>query len=119
MHIGKIAPAGALPSAAVLRLVNSDDNVIAGNRFIHIVNVDTCAELHSIYVAHGSTVNIIENKVSENSCGDAIRFRDRSDSNIAKNNTFIDSWAKALIPDGCCDRDRRNDCTKSTRNVLP
>ena len=115
MHIGKIAPAGALPSAAVLRLVNSDDNVIAGNRFIHIVNVDSGAELHSIYAAHGSTGNINENNVSENSCGDAIRFRDRSDSSIVQNKAFIDSWAKALISDWYCDRDRRNDCTKSTQ----
>jgi parallel beta-helix repeat protein len=114
LHIGKIAPAGALPSTAVLRLVNSDDNVIAGNCFIRIVNVEICAQLRFNYVTHGSADNMIEKNVFESSCGDAIRFRDRSDSNIVRNNSFIDSWAKAPISNRYCDREKWTDCTKST-----
>mgnify|MGYP001566953526 CR=1 FL=1 len=113
-NIGQIARAGAAPSTAVVRLVNSDDNVIASNRFIHIVNLEGCARLHSIYVAHDSTGNKIDDNVFEDSCGDAIRFRDGSHSNIVKNNTFIDAWAKAPISDWYCDSERRGDCTKTT-----
>ena len=114
VNIGQIARAGARPSTAVIRLVNSDDNVIAENRFIHIVNLEQCGHLHSIYVAHDSTGNVIEDNVFEDSCGDAIRFRDRSHSNIAKGNTFIDAWANAPVSDWYCDRERRADCTKTT-----
>ena len=113
-NIGQIARAGAAPSTAVVRLVNSDDNVIASNHFIHIVNLKGCALLHSIYVAHDSTGNVIEDNVFEDSCGDAIRFRDRSHSNIVKGNTFIDAWATAPVSDWYCDSERREDCTKTT-----
>jgi len=112
--IGQIARAGAGPSTAVIRLVNSDDNVIASNRFIHIVNLEGCALLHSIYVAHNSTGNLIEDNVFEDSCGDAIRFRDRSHSNTVKDNTFIDAWAKTPVSDWYCDSESRGDCTKTT-----
>ncbi len=114
VNIGQIARAGAPPSTAVIRLVNSDDNVIAQNRFIHIVNLEGCAHLHSIYVAHNSTGNVIEDNVFEDSCGDAVRFRDGSHSNLVRGNTFIDAWAKAPVSDWYCDRERRADCTKTT-----
>ena len=113
-NIGQIARPGALPSTAVIRLVNADDNVIASNRFVHIVNLEGCARLHSIYVAHDSTGNEISDNVFEDSCGDAIRFRDGSHSNLVKNNTFIDAWAKAPVSDWYCDSRGRNDCTKAT-----
>lgn len=114
VNIGQIARAGARPSTAVIRLVNSDDNVIAENRFIHIVNLEQCAHLHSIYVAHDSTGNVIEDNVFEESCGDAVRFRDGSHSNLVRGNTFTDAWAKAPVSDWYCDRERRADCTKTT-----
>jgi hypothetical protein len=123
-HIGQYARAGARPSTAVIRLVNSDDNVIAGNRFMHNKNSDGCSLLHSIYVAHDSTGNIIEDNVFEDACGDAVRFRDGSHANLVRRNTFIDAWAKAPVSDWYCDRQRRADCTKpgnecpSVNNIL-
>lgn len=113
-NIGQIARADAPPSTAVVRLVNSDDNVIASNRFIHIVNPARCALLHSIYVAHDSTGNVIEDNVFEDSCGDAVRFRDGSHSNLVRGNTFIDAWANAPVSDWYCDSEKRTDCTKPT-----
>jgi len=94
--------------------VNSDDNVIASNRFVRIVNLEACARLHSIYIAHGSTGNVIEDNVFEDACGDAVRFRDGSHSNLVRGNTFIDAWAQAPISDWYCDREMRADCTKPT-----
>ena len=114
VNIGQIARAEARPSTAVIRLVNSDDNVIAENRFIHIVNLEQCGHLHSIYVAHDSTGNVIEDNVFEDSCGDAVRFRDGSHSNLVRGNIFIDAWANAPVSDWYCDRERRADCTKTT-----
>jgi hypothetical protein len=123
-NIGEIARVGSLPSTAVIRLVNSDHNVIKGNHFFHIKNTARCALLHSVYVAHDSTANVIEGNVFEDTCGDAVRFRDGSHSNLVKDNTFIDAWDKAPVSDWYCDRERRSDCTKksgecpSMNNVL-
>jgi len=113
-NIGQIARADAPPSTAAVRLVNSDDNVIASNHFIHIVNPARCAGLHSIYVAHDSTGNVIEDNVFEDSCGDAVRFRDGSHSNLVRGNNFIDAWDKAPVTDWYCDSEKRADCTKPT-----
>jgi hypothetical protein len=111
-HIGDIAHSGAKPSTAAIRLVNSDHNVIARNVFTHIRNNKSCELLHAIYVAHGSTDNLIEGNEFNNSCGDSIRFRDGSNNNVVRNNSFIDSWARSPISDWFCNKDRRSDCTK-------
>jgi Right handed beta helix region len=113
INIGQTS-AESPPSTAVIRLVNSDDNVIKDNRFIHIKNRERCSLLHSIYVAHDSTNNVIEGNIFEDLCGDAIRFRDGSNANLIKDNVFIDAWDKAPVSDWYCDRDRRDDCTKAT-----
>lgn len=110
--IGDIARIGAKPSPAAIRLVNADHNVIAGNEFTRIRNNKSCVLLHAIYVAHGSTDNLIEDNVFSDSCGDAIRFRDASDNNVVRNNSFIDAWARSPVSDWFCNKDRRDDCTK-------
>jgi len=111
-RIGDIARSGAKPSTAAIRLVNADHNVIAGNEFTHIRNNKSCTLLHAIYVAHGSTDNLVEGNVFSDSCGDAIRFRDGSDNNVVRNNSFIDAWARSPVSDWFCNKDRRGDCTK-------
>lgn len=112
--IGDIARDGARPSTAAIRLVNADRNVIAGNTFVHIRNNKSCELLHAIYVAHESTDNIIEDNAFSDSCGDAVRFRDRSDNNVVRNNTFTDAWARSPVSDWFCNRDKRSDCTKAS-----
>lgn len=113
-NIGNIAKSGASPSTAAIRLVNSDRNVIAYNVFTHIRNNESCVLLHAIYVAHESTDNLIEGNYFEDSCGDAIRFRDGSSRNIVRSNTFKNSWYLSPVSDWFCDQDRRSDCTKAS-----
>jgi parallel beta-helix repeat protein len=113
-NIGQIAQPGSKPSTAAIRLVNSDNNIITKNKFINIRNVEKCGLLHAIYVAHDSTDNTISDNTFQDSCGDAVRFRDRSNNNIVLNNTFIDSWDKNPVSDWYCDSTKRNDCTKSS-----
>ena len=117
IEIGNLAREGAPPSTAVLRLVNSDHNVISGNYFGRIRNNKLCGLLHAVYIAHGSTENLIQNNTFENSCGDAIRFRDRSNDNVVRDNNFIDAWALSPVSDWFCnpkDRAERGggQCTK-------
>jgi parallel beta-helix repeat protein len=113
-NIGQIAAPGAKPSTAVIRLVNSDNNLISGNKFINLRNIVQCPSLHAIYAAHDSTRNVISNNVFQDSCGDAIRFRDESHSNIVKNNTFIDAWDKSPVSDWYCDKSKTTSCTKAS-----
>lgn len=111
--IGDIARNGAPPSTAAIRLVNSDKNVIANNVFSNIKNSKRCGMLHAIYVAHGSTDNLIEGNTFEDSCGDAVRFRDQSDNNVVRGNQFSDAWARSPVSDWFCDATERGDCTKA------
>jgi hypothetical protein len=113
-NIGQIARAGAPPSTAVVRMVNSDENVIASNRFVHIVNLEDCARLHSIYVAHDSTGNVIEDNVFEDSCGDAVRFRDGSHSNL-----LLTPGLKPLCPIGIAIATAGRTARRRQENVLP
>jgi hypothetical protein len=112
--IGDIAKTGAKPSTAAIRLVNSDKNIIKNNSFKNIKNTSRCVLLHALYVAHGSTDNIIEGNSFEDSCGDAVRFRDASDNNIVRKNTFIDAWARSPVSDWFCNQGQREDCTKAS-----
>lgn len=112
--IGDIARTGAYPSTAAIRLVNSDKNYIVKNTFREIKNIKQCALLHAIYVAHGSTDNVIEENTFEDSCGDAVRFRDQSNNNIVRRNIFIDAWSRSPISDWFCNKSKRDDCTKSS-----
>jgi parallel beta-helix repeat protein len=113
-QIGDIALSGAKPSTAAIRLVNADHNVFSGNAFTYIRNKKSCGLLHAIYVAHGSTDNLIEDNSFSNSCGDAIRFRDDSGNNTVRNNIFTDAWAKSPVSDWFCNKEQRDDCTKAS-----
>jgi hypothetical protein len=102
------------PSTAAVRLVNADKVQIINNRFEQISNRQRCGLIHALYVAHGSTDNLIEDNNFEDSCGDAIRFRDGSSGNKVVRNAFVDAWADAPISDWYCDASSRKDCTKKT-----
>jgi hypothetical protein len=111
-RVGDISRVGAKPSTAAIRLVNSDRNVIVKNTFTEIRNNDRCPLLHALYVAHGSTDNRIEENLFENSCGDAVRFRDRSDNNVVRKNRFVDAWSRSPVSDWFCNPAQRSNCTK-------
>lgn len=112
-NIGQISSETAEPSTAVIRLVNSDGNMIIRNKFYVMRNRESCVLLHAIYVAHNSTDNLIEENIFEDGCGDAIRFRDESGNNVVKGNKFKNAWHKAPVSDWYCDGSSRDDCTKA------
>src|SRR5690606_31313596 len=58
-RIGNVFDSAVEPSTACVRLVNSDDNEIANNHFVDVVNTRSGALIHAIYVAHRSDRNII------------------------------------------------------------
>lgn len=112
VDIGDVAREGAPPSTAALRLVNSDRNTIVGNQFTRIRNNKLCGLLHALYIAHGSTDNLIEGNTFEDSCGDAVRFRDQSHNNVVRNNNFTDAWSRSPVSDWFCNPAQRSNCTK-------
>jgi hypothetical protein len=85
---------------------------IVNNRFSDIRNRQRCGSLHAVYVAHGSTDNLIKGNTFEKSCGDAVRFRDASGGNRVEGNTFVDAWADAAISDWYCDRSSSEKCSE-------
>lgn len=112
--IGQRKKSQRAPSTAAVRLVNADRVQIINNRFEDVRNRWSCGLIHSIYLAHGSTDNRVEGNTFNDSCGDAIRFRDASGNNRVEGNTFIDAWAEAPISDWYCDTTIVKGCTKKT-----
>jgi hypothetical protein len=110
-NIGQISDPAGEPSAAAIRLVNSDDNQIIKNHFINIRNINRCGALHSIYIAHYSTGNYIAENIFDGGCGATIKVRDASNNNVIANNRFLNQEANIFL-DSFCDKNKREDCTK-------
>jgi hypothetical protein len=100
------------PSTAAVRLVNSRANEIRDNQFINIQNIQQCGLLHSIYLAHHSSDNLIQHNSFINFCGSPIRTRDDSNRNTARFNSFTHIQSEQLMDQWFCDKDQRQDCTK-------
>jgi len=111
--IGQVRP-NDRPSTAALRLVNSRHNVIRDNHFISIRNLRGCGALHSIYLAHHSSDNRIENNTFQDTCGSPIRLRDASNDNVAIGNTFRKAEYEAVFDEWYCNPERTKKCTKKT-----
>lgn len=111
--IGQIAFPSGKPSTAVIRLVNSKRNKIVQNQFIDIRNVTGCSALHAVYMAHYSSDNLIQGNTFESGCGATVKTRDASNGNVIRDNRFI-AQDDTLFLDSYCDKDARDDCTKST-----
>jgi hypothetical protein len=101
-------------STAAVRLVNSNDNVIANTHFVSIINASKCGLLHAIYAAHMSDRNQISNNRFASGCGDPVRLRDFSNNNVIKNNTFEKIGVNAAYTDWYCDHEVNTACTKPT-----
>jgi len=112
-NIGQISFPEGKPSTAAVRLVNSRSNQIIQNQFINIRNNVGCGALHSIYIAHYSSENVIQGNIFDGGCGATIKTRDASNSNIIRNNRFFDQ-SEPVFLDSFCDKDSRDDCTKET-----
>jgi len=111
-NIGQVAFPSGKPATAAVRLVNSRNNQIVQNQFINIRNITGCTALHSIYMAHYSSGNLIQGNVFDGGCGATIKTRDASNENTIRDNKFIDQ-AEAVFLDSFCDKDAREDCTKA------
>ena len=111
--IGNVFNPSLSASTAVVRLVNSDDNLIRNNHFVSGINTSSAGLIHSIYVAHMSDRNqILKNRFKLQS-GDAIRIRDYSNDNVIEENKFIAAGISAGYTEWYCDHDiADNKCTK-------
>lgn len=101
------------PSTAAVRLVNARSNQIVGNEFLTVRNARSCGGLHSVYMAHMSSDNVIRNNSFVDGCGDTIKVRDQSNGNRVENNVFERQEGNALMLDSFCDKLSRSDCTKA------
>ncbi len=113
-NIGNVFNAELEPSTAALRLVNSDDNQIANNHFVNVVNTRSGGLIHAIYVAHMSDRNVISRNRFSMSTGDPVRVRDFSNGNQITGNRFSKVGTAAGYTDWYCDHEVRDDCTKAT-----
>ncbi|MBO6938492.1 MAG: hypothetical protein JJ863_26230 [Deltaproteobacteria bacterium] len=113
-RIGNVFDSSLDPSTACVRLVNSDDNEIANNHFVDVVNTRSGGLIHAIYVAHMSDRNTIRANRFLRSSGDPVRVRDYSNGNVITDNRFIRVGTHAGYTDWYCDHDARDDCTKPT-----
>lgn len=113
-RIGNVFDPDVEPSTACVRLVNSDDNEIANNHFVDVINTRSGALIHAIYVAHMSDRNTITGNRFVRSTGDPVRVRDFSNDNVITDNRFVRVGTQAGYTDWYCDHDARSDCTKPT-----
>lgn len=113
-RIGNVFNPALAPSTAAVRLVNSDDNEIANNHFVNIINTTSPGLLHAIYAAHMSDRNQIARNRFENNAGDPVRLRDFSNDNVIQNNRFKKVGIEAGYTEWYCDHAARTDCTKPT-----
>lgn len=114
INIGALTQGSETGYGAIL-LVNSRENLIKGNIFTNIRNLTGCAYIHSVYMAHHSSYNVIRENAFDGGCGDTIKVRDDSNDNLIESNTFSDQQTGALFRDSYCDKTKQSDCTKKNR----
>ncbi|KAH9894722.1 ketoacyl-synt-domain-containing protein [Xylariomycetidae sp. FL2044] len=113
---------------AALRLRQSSNNTITGNRFHGVknsaaadsdgdgVNEDLTAYIHAIYMAHHSRGNIVSNNEFNQVTGDAVRTRDGSDDNLIEGNRFITAGKYSAYSDWI--DDEGNECPSHDNQFL-
>ncbi|WP_444922758.1 hypothetical protein ACJJH9_11030 [Microbulbifer sp. DLAB2-AF] len=103
-------------STAALRFVNSRNNYILNSHFVDISNNSARAHLiHSIYLAHHSSYNLISRNRFVRNSGDPIRVRDQSNFNQVVRNRFYFSGYDAYYSEWYCSPETsREECTKPT-----
>ena len=111
-RIGNISNPDLSPSTAVIRFVNSQDNVVENNDFVDVVNTTGGGLIHATYIAHLADRNRIHRNRFINHSGDPIRVRDFSNDNDIRDNYFILAGNTGAYSEWYCDQDIRDDCTK-------
>jgi hypothetical protein len=85
-------------------IINSSNNVIKNNHFVHIESTGGNAGLiHGVYLAHGSSNNSVVNNQFAYITGGAMRTRNESNDNDISGNTFDHAGTVAFYSEWFCD----------------
>jgi hypothetical protein len=83
---------------------DSSHNDIVNNTFDDIYNSGDHDQLHALYITHFSSANTIDKNLFENTNGEAVKVRDRSNGNNVFGNTFNATGGVAAYLDDFCDQ---------------
>lgn len=93
------------PGYAGVALVNSRQNEIRNNHFVHLENgAASLGLIHGLYIQHHSYDNLVEDNRFERVSGDPIRVRDDSNGNIIRSNDFSFCGTQGSFGDWYCDQ---------------
>jgi hypothetical protein len=83
---------------------DSSNDVISNNTFDDLYNSGDTDQLHALYITHFSSGNTVNNNLFENTNGEAVKVRDRSNNNDIFSNTFKATGGVAAYLDDFCDQ---------------
>lgn len=106
------------PALAAIHMLNTSHSIIRGNTFRNIKNLQRCDGLHAIYLAGGSSNNMITDNTFDGGCGDTIKVRDRSNFNKIERNSFSRQDGRSLFVDSFCDPRKQVEC-KDAKQECP
>lgn len=105
-HLGSLHTGSPSYGVAALDLVNSSDNYVRANQFLYLENgTPNQSHIHAVYMAHGSSNNIVINNKFRYISADAVRIRNQSNGNEVTGNTFDHTGQHAHLVDWFCDGD--------------
>ena len=84
--------------------IDSSDDAIANNTFDDIYNSGDTDQLHALYITHFSSNNNVDKNLFENTNGEAVKVRDRSNDNDIFSNTFKATGGVSAYLDDFCDQ---------------
>jgi len=88
---------------AILFTDSSDDS-ISNSTFDDIYNSGDTDQLHALYITHFSSGNTVDKNLFENTNGEAVKVRDRSNDNDIFSNTFKATGGVSAYLDDFCDQ---------------
>jgi hypothetical protein len=88
----------------VILFTDSSHDDIYNNTFGDIYNSGDTDQLHALYITHFSSSNTIDKNLFEDTNGEAVKVRDRSNGNNIFDNTFNATGGVAAYLDDFCDQ---------------
>jgi hypothetical protein len=88
----------------VILFTDSSHDDIANNTFDDIYNSGDTDQLHALYITHFSSSNTVDKNLFEDTNGEAVKVRDRSNDNNIFDNTFNATGGVAAYLDDFCDQ---------------
>ncbi|MFZ5548505.1 MAG: right-handed parallel beta-helix repeat-containing protein [Pseudomonadota bacterium] len=104
---------GVEPALAAIHMLNTSHTTIQANVFRNVRNLQRCDGLHAIYMAGGSSYNVITGNLFDGGCGDTVKTRDRSNFNKIEGNEFANQSGRSLFVDSFCDARKQPECKGS------